>query len=145
MKKNFKRIFSLLMLGVMLYAPSAMALTCGFSGENLELRTDSKTILIDAQIPNTVHLVITILKIAIPVLLVVLGMIDLLKGITSAKEDEIKKGQQTFIKRLVAAVIVFFVVTIVQLVISFATGSNEEKTILNCADCFINGNCGNRE
>lgn len=89
-------------------------------------------------IPYVVHTVIIIIKIVIPVLLVIFGSIDFLKAVIAQKEDEIKKGQQTFIKRLIAAIIVFFVVQIVQLIISFA--SNDDADIVNCFDCFVNGN-----
>ncbi len=139
MKKNLKKIFYLLMLGVMMYAPSAMAMECRFEGKDLKMISGSKTIIIDSQIPQTVHFIIVVLKIAIPILLVILGMMDLLKGVTASKEDEIKKGQQMFIKRLIAAVLVFFVVTIVQLVISFA--AKDSTNIMGCAKCFINGEC----
>ena len=141
MKKNLKKVFYLLMLGVMMYAPSAMALTCTNDGSNLVIKSSdaANPVLIDMQIPRTVHLIIVVLKIAIPVILVILGMMDLLKGVTASKEDEIKKGQQMFIKRLIAAVLVFFVVTIVQLVISFA--AKDSTNIMGCAKCFIKGEC----
>ena len=143
MKKGLKGIFYLIMLGVMMYAPSAMAMTCKFNGSNLEVTSGDKTILIDSQIPHTVHMIIVILKIAIPILLVILGMLDLLKGVTAQKEEEIKKGQQIFVKRLIAAVIVFFVITIVQLVVSFAD-SNKNDNVMDCANCFINNKCGEK-
>ena len=125
-----------------MYAPTAMALECKFEGNDLKMISGSKAIVIDSQIPHTVHLIIVILKIAVPILLVVLGMMDLLKAVTANKEDEIKKGQQMFFKRLIAAVIVFFVFTIVQLVISFADTSSDN--IMDCANCFINNKCGDR-
>jgi len=91
-------------------------------------------------IPYVISMVVTIIKIAVPVVLIIFGMIDFLKAVTASKEDEIKKGQQTFIKRLIAAVIVFFVVQIVQLVASFA--SNNDANVTGCFNCFINGdNC----
>ena len=89
-------------------------------------------------IPYVVHTIVIIIKIVVPVLLVIFGSIDFLKAVIAQKEDEIKKGQQTFIKRLIAAVIVFFVVQIVQLIISFASG--DDTDITNCFDCFVNGN-----
>lgn len=94
-------------------------------------------VVIDAKIPNTVHTIIVVIKIAIPVLLVIFGMLDLAKGIVAQKEDEIKKSQQIFVKRLITAAIIFFVVSIVQLLVSFVSG--EEPGIMNCASCFING------
>lgn len=88
-------------------------------------------------IPYAVHMIITIIKIVVPVLLIIFGMIDFMKSVTAAKEDEIKKGQQTFIKRLIAGVLVFFVIQIVQLVIRFVSNSNNDVT--KCFNCFVNG------
>lgn len=96
---------------------------------------------IDNKIPNTVHLVIVFLQIAVPVLLVIFGMIDLIKAIIAGKEDEIKKNQNVFVRRLITGVLVFFVVVVVRLVFSFATSDDkaESENMWKCADCFING------
>ena len=94
-------------------------------------------IKIDAKIANTVHIVFLVIQIVVPVILVILGMIDLMKAVIAGKEDEIKKNQMTFVKRLIAAAIVFFVFVIVKLVVSFV--ADNSKNILNCVDCFING------
>lgn len=96
--------------------------------------------------PYIVHLIITIIKIAVPILLVIFGMLDLGKAVVAAKEEEIKKGQQTLIKRIIAGVIVFFVVTIVQILINFLSKTNENDgaTITNCFKCFVNADCTKR-
>ncbi len=88
--------------------------------------------------PYLVHNAIVIIKIVVPILLIIFGMLDLGKAVIASKEDEIKKGQQTFIKRIVAAVIVFFVFQIVQIVIGFVSGSSK-STVTRCMECFING------
>ena len=67
-------------------------------------------------------------------------MLDLGKAVVAAKEDEIKKGQQTFIKRAIAAVIVFFVIQIVQIIVRFVSGN--DQNIAGCFNCFINGQSG---
>ena len=103
----------------------------------------SESVIIDEKIPNVVSALINVIKIVVPILLVIFGMIDLMKGITSQKEDEIKKGQQIFIKRLISGAIVFFVFVIVQLIISFVAGG-DNKNIMTCAKCFINGDCSYR-
>lgn len=100
-----------------------------------------KGVLIDARIPQIVSTIITVIKIVVPVLLVIFGMLDLMKGIVAQKDDEIKKGQQIFIKRLISGALVFFVFTIVQLIISFVADDKEETNIMTCAKCFINGDC----
>ena len=92
---------------------------------------------ISGMLPYLVHTIIVIIKIAVPVLLIIFGMIDLGKAVVAAKEDEIKKGQQTFIKRAITAVIVFFVIQIVQLVVGFVSGGDSD--VANCFNCFVNG------
>ena len=135
--KKFKAMFYLIMMGVMMYAPTAFAVACKADKDTLNIITSSKTIPVDAQIPNLIHLVVVVLEIAIPVILVILGMIDLLKGVAANKEDEVKKGQQMFIKRLIAAALVFLVFTVVSLIINVADSKGEN--VMDCANCFING------
>ena len=95
---------------------------------------------IPAKLPQILKIVYIGLQIAVPVILVILGSLDLFKSITAGKDDEIKKGQQTFIKRLIAAAIVFFVFAIVKLVITFVGNDNSSK-IMNCANCLLNNSC----
>lgn len=91
-------------------------------------------------VPNVISVVYTIIQVAVPVVLVIMGSLDLFKGISAQKEDDIKKGQQMFVKRLIAAALVFFVFTIVKIVISFVADGTGNK-IMECAECFINNAC----
>lgn len=133
-----RKIFSMIILGAMMFCFTCTpVLAKNISSCDSVIST---TVLIDEKIPNTVSIVVNVIKIVVPILLVVFGMIDLMKGVTSQKEDEIKKGQQLFIKRLISGAIVFFVFVFVQLIISFVAGSQNEN-IMTCVDCFINGEC----
>ena len=67
---------------------------------------------------------ITIIKIVIPIILIVFGMLDMGKAVTAGKDDEIKKQAIIFLKRAIAAVLVFFVPTIVGLIMTAANSSN---------------------
>lgn len=87
--------------------------------------------------PYMVSTVILIIKIAVPILLIIFGMLDLGKAVVASKEDEIKKGQNLFIKRAISAVIVFFVIQIVQIIVRFVSGN--DASVANCFNCFING------
>ena len=51
-------------------------------------------------------------------------MIDLGKAVISQKEDDIKKQQNVFVKRLIAAALVFFVFAIVQLLVNLVDDGN---------------------
>jgi len=96
--------------------------------------------------PKAVSIVYKLVQIGIPIVLVIVGMIDFTKGIASAKEEDIKKNQKLFIKRLIAAGIIFFVFAIVKFFISIVTDSSDEKVkILDCAECFINNDCEEME
>lgn len=88
--------------------------------------------------PYVVSTAVTIIKIVVPILLIVFGMLDLAKAVIASKEDEIKKAQMTFVKRLIAAVIVFFIVSLVQIVIRFVAGSDEDN-VMSCFNCFVSG------
>lgn len=93
---------------------------------------------LNSDLATFIHNIIVLIKIAVPIVLVVLGMIDLGKGVVAGKEDEIKKGQSTFIKRLIAGVIVFFMVTISQLVTSIID-KDSDGDIWTCANGILNG------
>ena len=129
MKKSFIKftIFSLLCLFVCNTNVFAADITCNALG-------NAK---IDSSIVDLIHMIILVLQIAVPILLVVFGMLDLMKAVIAQKEDEIKKGQQTFIKRLVAAIIFFFIIAIVKFAISAISKDNGD--IISCMNCFIEG------
>ena len=135
MNKNLiKKMVSclLLVLGVMFIAPNVYAvdITCGALGSD---------VVIDSKIVDAVHVIILAIQIFVPIVLVIFGMLDLAKAVMGQKEDEIKKGQQTFIKRIIAAAIVFFVVTIVKMILSFLAGGTEQGSIYQCVNCFVEG------
>ena len=91
----------------------------------------------DRMLPDIISLIVTLIKIGVPVLLIIFGMLDLGKAVMAQKEDEIKKSQQTFIKRLISAALVFIVVMIVQVVFNLV--AKKETKVWNCISCFING------
>ena len=93
---------------------------------------------IEPEIITFIHNVINVIKIGVPIALVIFGMIDLGKGVIASKEDEIKKGQKDFIKRILAGVIVFFIISITQLVMS-VIDRNGNGEFWACANGIMNG------
>lgn len=91
-------------------------------------------------VPKIIHRVYLIIEIVVPLLLIIFGSIDFVKAVIAQKDDEIKKGQQTFIKRIITGIIIFFVFSIVKLLISIAADKDKSKNIIDCADCLINNN-----
>lgn len=55
------------------------------------------------------------IKIAVPIILIVVGMMDLAKAVTEKSEDKIKDAQTKLVKKAVAAIAVFLVITLVGL------------------------------
>ena len=92
---------------------------------------------------DTVHIAYMIIQVVVPVVLIIMGMITLIKAVSSSKEDEIKKAQMGFVKKLISGALVFFIFVIVKLLVSFAATTDRAPKIIDCMDCFLNGksNC----
>ncbi|MDD2181695.1 MAG: hypothetical protein PHW32_04945 [Bacilli bacterium] len=80
--------------------------------------------------------ILLVIQILIPIGLIVLGTIDLGKAVIASKEDEIKKNQQTLVKRALAAVLVFLLATIVTFLMGFVGGKTWKA-------CWAEGDCPN--
>lgn len=59
-------------------------------------------------------------RIIVPILIILLGILDFAKAVVAGKEDEMKKAQSTFVKRVIAGVIFFFIPVIVDIVMQLA-------------------------
>ena len=60
----------------------------------------------------------TLIQIIIPIGLIIWGMLDLGKAIFQQKDEDIKKAQTTFMKRLIAAVLLFLLIPIVLFILN---------------------------
>lgn len=89
--------------------------------------------------PYIVNRIIKILKIFTPIILILLGMIDFLKATISSDEKQMKEASSKFVRRILAAVIIFFVIAIVQF--AFRLVGEENEGTLGCFNCFVNGEC----
>ena len=83
--------------------------------------------------------IIPLIQIGIPIILIILGMLDLGKAVMASKEDEIKSAQKLLIKRCIYAVAIFFVVMIVQVVFGLLSSTGDAEigsTSTNWAECW---------
>ena len=82
-----------------------------------------------------------IVKIIVPLLLIILGVKDLAQAVISGKDDEIKKSTKSLMIRGIASILIFFVPTIVSLVmglvVDFST-SGAKADFLVCQTCILN-------
>ena len=76
--------------------------------------------------------IISIFQIAIPIILVVMGLVSLGKAVVSSKDDEVKKATSGLIKKIILAAAVFFVVAIVRLVVGLVSSTTDT----NMKDCW---------
>ena len=105
------------------------------------LTITSECTKIEPEISTFVHNMIIIIKIAVPLALIIFGMLDFGKGVIAGKEDEIKKGQHNFIKRLIAGAAVFLMISFTQLVMNIIDKESAGE-IANCANLILNGKTG---
>lgn len=90
---------------------------------------DSPDIL---KVIRIVDIVITIIKVVVPILLILRGMIDYMNAMKDNDNDALVKTNKLFVKRVIAAVIVFFIPTFVHLI------ANLTEDTSNYASCIAN-------
>ena len=74
--------------------------------------------------------ILPIVWIGIPIILIVFGIIDLGKAVISSDEKEVKQAQGRLIKRFIYAAAIFFIVTLVSLLMGLVgTGASEDDTL----------------
>ena len=89
--------------------------------------------------------IITTIKIIIPIILVIMGSIDLAKAVMAQKDDEIKKGYQSLMKRVIVAVIIFFLPSLVSMIIGLVGDESGEGTNTKCWRCATGSGCSGFE
>ena len=94
---------------------------------------------IPQKIPELTSFVVNVIQVAVPVVIIILAMIDLIKAISSGKDDEMKKVQGIVVKRLIIGELVFFIFVIVKLLVGIMDSNS--TGIIDCMNCFINGSC----
>ena len=92
-----------------------------------------------------VRLVMNIICIAVPIIMILMGTLDLFKAVTAGKDEDIKKKQKALITRIIAGILVFLVPTIVSVIMNLI-GVSKWRTCWNEAangnfkSLFQNGN-----
>lgn len=104
-------------------------------------------VLVPNELFNLVATIIKVIKIAVPILLIIMGMLDFAKSVIAKNEDDVKKYRKSFISRVISAVVVFVIVFVVQLAVNLiasvedTTNENGQTVsdIWSCSKKFING------
>lgn len=117
-------------------------LTMAKGSTNVQVGTANGFCAQTANIWQIVGYVLLVFKIVIPLLLIILGMLDLGKAVIASKDDEIKKSITSLVKRAIAAVVIFLLPTIVSFLIGVVGGFNKEAQddYEICRKCIVNPN-----
>ncbi len=84
-----------------------------------------------------ISIILVIVRIIVPLLLVIMGIISFLKVIISGKvADEMEKAKKKMVHNILAAFVIFFLIPIIRTVFSFAFGS--DNTFNSCLTCMTN-------
>ena len=97
-----------------------------------------------AGIWRVVGFVIYIIRIAIPILIVLLGTLDLGKAVIAGEDKKIKEAQKTFIMRIIYGIAIFFVFPIVEVIfglLGFDVEHSYQRVCWECATHPTNENC----
>ncbi len=86
-----------------------------------------------------VNIVILILKIAVPIILIVSGMVTFMNSIKVGNEDLLSKAKKSLLIKCIAAVCVFLVPTIVDVLVDISGPDNEFRACLE-ANAYIDYN-----
>lgn len=133
-KNSFKYIFLFICMFILLENVSA----AGFMNNIDQKYVICNNTDIPYGIPYIVHNIVNLIKIGIPIVLIILGMVDFLKAVIASDEKQMKDAQTTFIRRIIAAILIFFVFVIIQFVFSLI----DNQGTLGCVNCIINKECG---
>lgn len=89
--------------------------------------------LIGKDAVDLINKVMKWIRIIVPFLLIVFGILDFSKAVFSSKEENIKKSRETFFKRILAAILVFLAPIFVELILSLA---NQVWDVINADTCI---------
>lgn len=68
-----------------------------------------------------------IIQIGIPIILIVMGTIDLGKAVISSDEKEVKAAQGRLVKRCIYAIAIFFMVTLVTILMGLLSNAEDSN------------------
>ena len=117
------------------------------NGNSIKNSTELEVKDVDMCLPGSTTLlvfqiigyIIIIIKILVPIILIILGSIDLAKASISSDEKALKDATVQFAKRVLIGLIIFFIPTILDFFLGLVNGVNETaKKYEGCTDCILN-------
>jgi surface polysaccharide O-acyltransferase-like enzyme len=98
-----------------------------------------------ANIWQFVGRLVTVIKIAVPILIIILGSWDLGKAVVASDDKAIKTATNSLVKRFVAGIVIFLLPTIVTAVFNLLQGWQDTKSDATvCFQCISNPGTGSK-
>lgn len=79
-----------------------------------------------------------IMQIVIPIILVVLCTFDLGRAVIGSDDKENKKILKRIVRRLVFAILIFFIVTVINLIFTMVGNITENEALIRWSQCWNN-------
>lgn len=103
---------------------------------------------IPSGLPKFSRSVVNVIKFFIPIILIIMGFLDFGKAVMANDEKAMSEGPKKFLKRIISAILIFFVVAIVQFIFNILGKSDSQGTYVDsgnlsdCLKCFISDESG---
>lgn len=76
----------------------------------------------DDVLKDMLKVIISLIKIVVPIILIALGSLDFAQAVFASSEDKMKKAQSKFIKRILIAVVIFLIPSVLKFLLVIANG-----------------------
>lgn len=91
------------------------------------------------RIPSFTSGLYNLVKIFIPIAIIIMGMIDFAKAVMANEEKKMNDSKKSFITRLLAGVIIFLIMAVVQFVFR-QIETDDRNGFANCVSCLLSNN-----
>ncbi len=94
---------------------------------------------IPTDVARITTLIYNILKIAAPLVLIIVGMFDMARAVAAGKEDEIKKAQGLLVKKAISAALVFLLLSLITFVFNILSNNDQSaQSVIKCVNVLLN-------
>ena len=92
--------------------------------------------ILDSELVDIINEILNWIRIIVPIVVIVLSTVDFGKAVLNQEKDELKQAFIRFVKRLIIAVIIFFVPTLIHIIVN-AVNSFTDIQLTDLPDCGI--------
>lgn len=95
------------------------------TNNNNSNNTTDNSIICSGELGEFIKQIFHIVKFAVPILIIGLGIVDFIKAMTAQSQDEIKKASTKLVKRLIIGICIFVLPTIIDFLLKIAEINSE--------------------